>query len=820
MTSLAISYSELKSEVGFYLGFTRDTTSWTAGNLAEVVEYIKGGVRQFYWPPPLSPQETGGKPQLIRWSFMSPQATLSVSNGTFLYELPANFGGTVRSMTYADNASASPLTPVDEERLRALQAGNHQSARPSYYAVRPKTSDGADEQKWEVLLYPTPNQGHSILYRYDVAAQVLTDAKPYPLGGAAHSETLLESCLAVAEERKGDHSAVHRKRFQELLAASAQYDARVVQEGVRDTWTVEQSGTTLDVTYSDLLRHVGQFLGFGWDRSSWTRDQLAVADDLVQSGLRQFYRPPAAVPEQPVEGKPAPKQPKPHKWSFLALNSTLAVTTAVDSYTMPAAFNGELVGDITYSYGDQQVHIKQVTDDLLRDLQADTTTSTKGPPQYVSIRPRDNSGTARQGWQMVFYPKPDAAYTLNYQYITIPPRLTDASPYPLGSVDHAETILASCLAAAEERMRPESNTFRQRFAQRLVASITVDSKDKPSGEAWPLGDLGDTTLDVTYDQLLKRVGHELGIGWIATAWSIEERRRVDMVIQSGLRRFYFPPPVGRERFGHEWSFLRPIATLTTGTPYSTGTVTVASGVVTLLGGTWPSWAGTGYLTAGSLSLSPVSVRTNGTSITLTDTTATVAAGSTFILYPPTAYDLPTDFAAIDGPMTFQPGDSVLFRPVEIIGEHQIRQRLAQLTTSYRPQAAAIRPKAIDETTWTKFEILFYPVPDAAYTLTYRYRVNILALSDARQYPPGAQPHAETILESCLASAERMRDSKDGVHEKKFQELLLSSVSSDRQHSAPAFLGYNRDCSDAPDDPYSLHGYHMTDSVVTYNGVSY
>ncbi|MFZ5829467.1 MAG: hypothetical protein ACOY3P_05235, partial [Planctomycetota bacterium] len=113
------------------------------------------------------------------------------------------------------------------------------------------------------------------------------------------------------------------------------------------------------------------------------------------------------------------------------------------------------------------------------------------------------------------------------------------------------------------------------------------------------------------------------------------------------------------------------------------------------------------------------------------------------------YDLPADFAGLEGPITYAPGETALYSPIEITSEHRVRM-LQQREVSGRPTLAAIRPKAVNPATGTRWEILFDREADAAYVLTYRYRVNSGVLTTVNKYPYGGQDHAETILEACLA----------------------------------------------------------------------
>jgi hypothetical protein len=55
--------------------------------------------------------------------------------------------------------------------------------------------------------------------------------------------------------------------------------------------------------------------------------------------------------------------------------------------------------------------------------------------------------------------------------------LTSDNPHPLGGMPHAETVRASCLAAAEFEMEDKKKGSRwEHFVQRLTASIAHDKK--------------------------------------------------------------------------------------------------------------------------------------------------------------------------------------------------------------------------------------------------------------------------------------------------------------------------------------------------------
>ncbi len=62
---------------------------------------------------------------------------------------------------------------------------------------------------------------------YTILPDFLSGSKPYAYGGSAHTETIIESCLAVAEQRLDDAMTVHSVQFKRLLAASVGHDRRL-----------------------------------------------------------------------------------------------------------------------------------------------------------------------------------------------------------------------------------------------------------------------------------------------------------------------------------------------------------------------------------------------------------------------------------------------------------------------------------------------------------------------------------------------------------------------------------------------------------------
>lgn len=294
--------------------------------------------------------------------------------------------------------------------------------------------------------------------------------------------------------------------------------------------------------------------------------------------------------------------------------------------------------------------------------------------------------------------------------------------------------------------------------------------------------MAESSLSLGRPELLRHVGRFLAFDRDPDNWTADELADVEDIVSAGLRAFYT---------AHDWKFLRPEATLVTTAPYSTGTIAVTSGVVTLTGGTWPSWAQTdGELRVNSTPYA-IASRDSDTQLTLTDTSLTVASGSTYSLARPT-YQLPDNFAGLEGYLTWQVGAGS-YDPPRSVGEAMLRRLRSQPTGTGRPLHYAVRCKSSDGTTGQRWEIEFCPTPNAEYRFDYCYFVNAEALTAAAPYPLGGMTHAETIRLACLAAAEEtLDDAGPGPKLQLYVAALATSIRRDTEMHTPDSLGVGGD----------------------------
>ena len=636
--------------------------------------------------------------------------------------------------------------------------------------------------------------------------------------------------------------------------------------------------STLSIKWSDIADSLSRYLGYG--RRYYDVSVALKQDDVFEcakSGYRQFLHR-ALIQDEKV----------PHDWSFLRLIVTTATERGTISVTLDSGFGGIIDGTIVLSGSGPTTEprpLQLISANSLQEMQyAEATvigTPNGGIPKYAAVVTLAQSPTTESApSELWLYPTPDADYQIEVRHniLVNAPTANDllgvdgggTDGYPIGGMVHGETILASCLAVAEQRFRDEETTNRSRFLDLLTASVEMDKRAAAdaAGPVWPITSETDS-LGLCYFDFMMATGGYLEIGYSPHIWTFPQERMVHSFIQSGYRQFLVNPVLmPGEKIPHQWNFLRPVTTLTTVASYSTGkvditlgettvtlithsegTITIVNGekTVTLTGSTWPDWAATGGLVVDSVvyevasktsdttlvlaeawaltgvsgksyvlrsgtwpswSTQPVfgelvvdgvtydvASRTDDTNLELVDSwTATSADDSTYSFQRP-AYDLGTGCTAIEGVLTYQPVTG--FPAVDIIDEGQVRVLRQTSNSVGRPIHAALRPKSspIDGSALNTFEIMFWPTPDAAYLLSYRYQIVPNPLDETNKFPLGGPVHAETLKASCLAVAEAYKGVVNGPHAQNFQLLMRASITHDRRAYSAEHLGYNADFSD-------------------------
>jgi hypothetical protein len=251
---LDLTWLTIRTEIADFLGWTRDSSKWSNDEISRLQSTLESGYRQFIYPP-VAPGETVA----YRWSFLRPTGTFNTVSGTYLYDMPATFGAMIGDLVYDEDEDVHRIieqtNPGMVDRNRAV---DDSQGRPYLFALRPKSTSQATEQVTELMLFPTPDAAYGIVYHYDAKVDVLSSTYPYPLGGQAHSETILQSCRDIAATRYKDNpGSREHDLFLERLKASIESDRRLSpktlgmnDDGQRTVYT--RHGTEFPVRHDSM----------------------------------------------------------------------------------------------------------------------------------------------------------------------------------------------------------------------------------------------------------------------------------------------------------------------------------------------------------------------------------------------------------------------------------------------------------------------------------------------------------------------------------------------------------------------------------------
>jgi len=226
-STLATTLDELNAEVGVFLGWGQGAPfgdqAWSSYQAARIKSFVKAGIHQVYFPPP----DANG--EVYEWSFLRPTTTVTLANAATVIPLPDDFGGIEGKVMILSPAQFLAAISVTGEGVVQEQAARFQSSTgaPQMVAVQPLRGVRQDRgQRFQLIVWPTADQAYTLELQYHILPNFLDGTCPYTYGGAAHAQTFVESCLAMAEQRGDDMAGVHRALFMERLAASIAQDKK------------------------------------------------------------------------------------------------------------------------------------------------------------------------------------------------------------------------------------------------------------------------------------------------------------------------------------------------------------------------------------------------------------------------------------------------------------------------------------------------------------------------------------------------------------------------------------------------------------------
>jgi hypothetical protein len=228
-SGLSLQITDLQNRLSNYAGWGNVYSALTSYQQGIVDDACQSGLRRFYYPEPVPPQQDSHA-----WSFLRPVVTLNLQSGKSTIPLPDDFGGFEGELTIQTGSGVQwfpvKLCNPGEVDVKYMTWPTT-SGKPAMVSVQwNKGTTALAGQRAQLYVWPLADTLYPVRFQYYILPDYLNAATaPYALGGAAHIETVLESCFAVMEERLYDvprGQGVHGAAFLARLAASISMDRR------------------------------------------------------------------------------------------------------------------------------------------------------------------------------------------------------------------------------------------------------------------------------------------------------------------------------------------------------------------------------------------------------------------------------------------------------------------------------------------------------------------------------------------------------------------------------------------------------------------
>lgn len=216
-------------------------------------------------------------------------------------------------------------------------------------------------------------------------------------------------------------------------------------------------------TNDQLRSEIGRVYGAGDVVGSFSTDQANDVERFLQYGKRRFYN-------------PLDETGKMYEWKFLTLTLPFTLVASQSTFALPPNFS-YLHGPVTFAVGSQVLRNPIEVTSAERVLARQQGSDTSGTPQMAAYRAvAHNEGDFLTGmrYELLLWPTPDSAYTLDLRYRCNPLAPSDDDVLPIGDECHVQTLIEACLTEIEKFNGEPNGPHEQAFQERIRASISHD----------------------------------------------------------------------------------------------------------------------------------------------------------------------------------------------------------------------------------------------------------------------------------------------------------------------------------------------------------
>jgi hypothetical protein len=214
--------------------------------------------------------------------------------------------------------------------------------------------------------------------------------------------------------------------------------------------------------FTEFELEVSAFLGYGSDRTLWTTEEEAEIGRTIQEAYRYILYP-----------SRLPGGGLPHVWSWLRQVGTVTTVSGTDTYTLDADFGSMHTRYLTYAANTYWLPIERTSAQDLRERKQWSSQTSR--PWLYALEWEPQTAGLNQRQRIIFYPTPDDAYPLSYEYAILIGKLSRINPFPLGGPRISQLMIEACKAVGEAKKNGARGDQWNIFKEELGDAIALDA---------------------------------------------------------------------------------------------------------------------------------------------------------------------------------------------------------------------------------------------------------------------------------------------------------------------------------------------------------
>lgn len=214
--------------------------------------------------------------------------------------------------------------------------------------------------------------------------------------------------------------------------------------------------------YRDFETDLAVHLGYTADPDNWTIPESAELKREINKAYRYILYP-----------SKIPGMSMPHTWSWMRRQTTITTVASQETYTLPSDFGAMNSEKMQCESESGWLEVQRTSFQDIRRRKMST--AYEGQPFLFAVTWAAPVGGLVQRQEITFYPTPDDAKTLYYEFSVLANALSPTSPYPLGGPRVSQLMVEACKAVGEETKNGQRGDQWNVFRESLADAIALDA---------------------------------------------------------------------------------------------------------------------------------------------------------------------------------------------------------------------------------------------------------------------------------------------------------------------------------------------------------